>query len=102
MPASKSIDIEKLPDIALECMNDAKFPVLATVGNNQPRVRPVSPVKTERFTVYVANLKKYGKTKEIEDNPRVELCYTATNHDQVRITGLARSEEHTSELQSHS
>ena len=89
MPASKSIDIEKLPDIALECMNDAKFPVLATVGNNQPRVRPVSPVKTERFTVYVANLKKYGKTKEIEDNPRVELCYTASNHDQVRITGLA-------------
>ena len=89
MPASKSIDIEKLPDIALECMDDAKFPVLATVGNNQPRVRPVSPVKTERFTVYVANLKKYGKTKEIEDNPRVELCYTAANHDQVRITGLA-------------
>ena len=89
MPASKSIDIEKLPDIALECMDDAKFPVLATVGNNQPRVRPVSPVKTERFTVYVANLKKYGKTKEIEDNPRVELCYTAMNHDQVRITGLA-------------
>ena len=37
MPASKSIDIEKLPDIALECMSDAKFPVLATVGNDQPK-----------------------------------------------------------------
>ena len=43
MPASKSVDIEKLPDIALECMNDAKFPVLATVGNNQPRDGLVSP-----------------------------------------------------------
>ena len=89
MPASKSIDIETLPDIALECMNDAKFPVLATVGNAQTRVRPVSPVKNDRFTIYVDNLRKYGKTKEIEDNPKVELCSTSSNHDQVRITGIA-------------
>jgi general stress protein 26 len=47
----------------------------------------VSPVRTEGFTVYVANLKSYGKTGEIEFNPKVELCYVDDDHNQVRITG---------------
>ena len=41
------------------------------------------------FTVYVANLRAYGKTREIAANPHVELCYLDERHDQVRITGLA-------------
>tara|TARA_B100001559_G_C16311006_1_gene534243 strand:- start:163 stop:603 length:441 start_codon:yes stop_codon:yes gene_type:complete len=89
MPTSKPFDKEKLPEIAIECMNEAKFPVLATVDDNQPRARPVSPVKTERFTVYVANLRQYGKTQEIKANPKVELCYISSSHDQVRISGIA-------------
>jgi general stress protein 26 len=43
----------------------------------------------EGFTIYVANLKIYHKTAEIAANPKVELCYMASNHDQVRITGMA-------------
>lgn len=70
-------------------MAEAKFPMLATMDGDQPRVRPVSPVKTEGFTVYVANLRSYGKTAEIAANPRVELCYLDANHDQVRITATA-------------
>ena len=89
MPTSKPFDKEKLPEIAIECMNEAKFPVLATVDDNQPRARPVSPVKTEGFTVYVANLRQYGKTQEIKANPKVELCYISSSHDQVRISGVA-------------
>ena len=89
MPASKPFDKEKLREIAIECMNEAKFPVLATVDDNQPRARPVSPVKTEGFTVYVANLRQYGKTQEIKANPMVELCYISSSHDQVRISGIA-------------
>ncbi|MEZ5397273.1 MAG: pyridoxamine 5'-phosphate oxidase family protein [Bryobacterales bacterium] len=53
------------------------------------RVRPVSPVKTDGFTVWVASLRSYGKTAEIEANPSVELCYLDDTHDQVRITGRA-------------
>jgi general stress protein 26 len=34
-------------------------------------------------------LRGYGKTKEIENNPKVELCYMDENHNQVRITGIA-------------
>lgn len=65
--------------------------MLATVGGGQPRVRPVSPVRTEGFTVYVASMRASGKTAEIESNPRVELCYLTREHDQVRITGVAET-----------
>ncbi len=70
-------------------MAAAKFPQLATIDGDQARLRPVSPVKTDGFTVYVANLRFYSKTREIEANPKVELCYMEEGHDQVRITGTA-------------
>ena len=63
--------------------------MLATVDGDQPRLRPVSPVRVDGFTIYVANLRSYGKTHEIAANPRVELCYLDEQHDQVRITGAA-------------
>ncbi len=56
---------------------------------DQPRLRPVSPVRSEDFVIYVANLRQYHKTVEIAANPRVELCYINEGHDQVRITGVA-------------
>lgn len=70
-------------------MARAKFPYLASIDVDQPRLRPVSPVRTDGFTVYIANLRSYGKTREIAANPRVELCYLSENHDQVRISGTA-------------
>ena len=66
-----------------------RFPHLATLDGDQPRLRPVSPVRTEGFTIYVANLRLYHKTGEIEANPKVELCYLDGDHNQVRITGRA-------------
>ena len=99
MPETKPIDSDKLPDIAKECMKLAKFPQLATIENDKPRVRPVSPVKTDGFTVYVANLKNYDKTAQIEANPSVELCYMSPNHDQVRIAGTAEILEDENEIQ---
>jgi general stress protein 26 len=66
-----------------------RFPFLATIDGDQPRVRPVSPVKTDGFVVFIANLRHYGKTRDIARNPRVELCYLDDRHDQVRITGTA-------------
>jgi len=89
MPAPAPIDQAKLPELALSCIREAKFPQLATIDGDQPRLRPVSPVKTDGFTIYIANLKNYGKTAEIAANPKVELCYMSPSHDQVRITGIA-------------
>ena len=80
-------------------MNEAKFPMLSSIDGDQPRLRPVSPVKTDGFTVYVANLKAYHKTQEIAANPKVELCYMDSKHDQVRITGVAEVLEERDELQ---
>jgi general stress protein 26 len=74
---------------ALAVVQADRFPHMATMDGQQPRLRPVSPVRTEEFTVYVANLRRYGKTAEIAANPRVELCYLDDHHDQVRITGVA-------------
>lgn len=88
-PELKPIDSEELVRLARETMAQAKFPMLASIDGDQARLRPVSPVRTDGFTVYVANLKMYHKTQEIAANPKVELCYLAENHHQVRITGLA-------------
>jgi general stress protein 26 len=80
---------EQARQLALEVVKADRFPMLASVDGGQARVRPVSPVKTDGFTVYVASLRSSGKTAEIEANPRVELCYLTPDHDQVRITGDA-------------
>ena len=88
-PTPKPVDPSEVRDIALAAMKAAKFPMLATVDGDQPRLRPVSPVRTEGFVIYIANLRSYGKTLEIAANPQVELCYLDDSHDQVRITGTA-------------
>ena len=88
-PQPKQIDPAQVPQLAADTVKRVRFPVLATIDGDQPRVRPVSPVRTDGFTVYVANLRDYGKTREIADNSNVELCYTDEDHNQVRITGTA-------------
>lgn len=88
-PQPKEILPAEVRDLALQVIQEDRFPVLATVDVDQPRLRPVSPVRTQEFTVFVANLRSYGKTKEIAANPKVELCYTDKGHNQVRITGQA-------------
>ena len=88
-PVPQPIAPEELPALARAVIANAKFPQLATVDGDQPRLRPVSPVRVDGFTIYVANLRSYGKTHEIAANPKVELCYLDEHHDQVRITGTA-------------
>lgn len=88
-PTLAPLDPTQLADLALRVIATDRFPYLATADGDQPRLRPVSPVRTERFTVYVANLRRYHKTGEIAANPKVELCYLDSHHNQVRITGLA-------------
>lgn len=88
-PRPEPVPADQVRGLALETMRSARFPQLATVEGDQPRVRPVSPVRSDGFTVYVANLRSYAKTEQIRANPRVELCYLDDRHDQVRITGRA-------------
>lgn len=92
-PNPEPIQPADLPQLAAKVVAADRFPYLATMDGDQPRVRPVSPVRTDGFTVYVANLRQYHKTQEIEANAKVELCYLDQSHDQVRITGLAHVEQ---------
>ena len=88
-PRPDPFDPEELPSLARKVIKEAKFPMLATIDGDQARLRPVSPVRVDGFTIYVANLQAYHKTAQIAANPRVELCYLAPSHDQIRITGTA-------------
>jgi general stress protein 26 len=89
MKLPEPVPPEQLREAALAAMRAAKFPMFASADGEQPRVRPVSPVKTDGFTIWVASLRRYGKTAELERNSKVELCYLTDEHDQVRITGVA-------------
>jgi general stress protein 26 len=88
-PEPEKLSTDEARVEALRVVAVDRFPYLSTLDSDQPRLRPVSPVRTDDFTVYVANLKSYGKTAEIEANPKVELCYLDKGHDQVRITAVA-------------
>lgn len=77
--------------MALAVVAEDRFPMLATMDGSQPRVRPVSPVKTDGFTVYIASMRSSNKTAEIEQCAKVELCYLTKDHDQVRVTGIAEA-----------
>src|SRR5882762_5331199 len=88
-PPGRQITPEELRRLSEEVIRSARFPQLATMDGDQPRLRPVSPVRVDGFVIYVANLRKYHKTTEIAVNPNVELCYLDDKHNQVRITGRA-------------
>ncbi len=88
-PTPESFAPAEVRSRALAVVRADRFPHLATLDGDQPRLRPVSPVRTDGFTIYVANLRRYHKTAEIAANPKVELCYLDDHHDQVRITGTA-------------
>lgn len=89
MKLPEPVPVTELVATAQETMRKAQYPMLASCDHGQPRLRPVSPVHTDGFTVYVASKRSSGKTAELESNGRVELCYLDSGHDQVRITGTA-------------
>lgn len=90
-PNPQSFDPAELNQLAQKVIQADRFPQLATIDGDQPRLRPVSPVRTDGFTVYIANLRSYHKTEEIAKNPKVEMCYVSPEHDQVRLTGVAET-----------
>lgn len=88
-PQPRPADTSRLADLAQEAMARAPFPMLASTAGGRPRVRPISPVRTEGFRVYFASFRSSNKTAELAANPLVELCYLDESHDQVRIAGTA-------------
>ena len=50
-PAPKTVDPADVPDLAKQLVKKVRFPQLATMDGTQPRLRPVSPVRTDGFTI---------------------------------------------------
>ncbi len=90
-PLPEPVDPTQVRSLALAVIDKDKFPVFATMDGDQPRVRPVSPLRNDGFVIWVASLHDSNKTGEIEANAKVELCYMTADHDQVRITGIAHT-----------
>ncbi len=86
-PPQQILEPAELRRLAAEVMVSARFPDLATIDGDHPRVRPVSPLRTDGFTVYIASMRSSNKTAELERNQNVEICYMSPGHDHVRITG---------------
>jgi len=98
-PKPEPVDPGNVRSLAEAVLKADRFPMLASIDGDRPRVRPVSPVRTDGFTVYIANLRSYHKTVEIAANPNVELCYLDRGHDQLRISGVAHVVEDRGVLQ---
>jgi len=90
-PTPKSFSPAELVKLASGVIQADRFPVMASIDGNMPRVRPVSPVRTDHFTIYIANLRAYHKTVELAANPNVELCYMDDGHNQVRLSGAVET-----------
>ena len=88
-PPTAPIYPADLPGIARDTMKAAKFPFLGTVDGDQPRLRPVSPVRTDGFTVYVASLRRYGKTAEIDGMDLVMLRGEKLSRNEVYFDRMA-------------
>lgn len=99
-PKPKPIAASEVSGLARDVIQQDRFPYLASIDGDRPCVRPVSPVRSDGFTIYVANLRSYHKTAEIAANPNVELCYLSDSHDQVRISGTASVVQEREVLQS--
>jgi general stress protein 26 len=88
-PTPPPIRPEDVPELARGVIRAGKFPLLATVDGDQPRLRPMTLSWEENFTTYFVSLKRFHKTQELAANPKVEVCFLDEHHSQVRISGIA-------------
>ncbi len=65
----------------------AGYGVLATVIDNQPRVRPMAFVMLDDGRLWSSTYRISGKVREFERNASVEVCFVDPSRVQVRITG---------------
>ena len=74
----------------IDMIKDAGFGCLATVEDNQPRVRPMMPHLADDGTLLLALLNHSRTISHVEKNPQVEICYIDRKMCYCRITGKAQ------------
>lgn len=73
----------------IDLIKDAGFGCLATVENNQPRVRPMMPHLSDEGELLLAVLSRSRTIEHVKNNPQVEMCYIDRKMSYCRIQGKA-------------
>ena len=68
-------------------LNDAQTYYLATVDNDQPRVRPFGTILLFENKLYIQTGKNKDVSKQILNNNKVEIC-AFLNGDWLRLEGI--------------
>ncbi len=74
----------------IDLVKDAGYGCLATIEDNQPRVRPMMPHLTDDGEFLLATLSHSRTIPQIEKNPNIELCYMDRKMCFCRIRGKAQ------------
>lgn len=70
----------------LQLLNENPVFYLATVEENQPRVRGMLLFRADENGIIFHTSAEKDVAKQIKENPRAELCFSA-NGRQIRVTG---------------
>lgn len=60
---------------------------LGTVDENRPRVRPMKPYIDREGRIWLFSRYDTRKVAELQQNPRVELCFVGDNQEVLTIDG---------------
>jgi general stress protein 26 len=74
----------------IDLIKDAGYGVLASLEGNTPKARPMMPYLTDEGDLLLAVLSHSRTIKQIEQNPRVELCFIDRKMCFARLTGIAK------------
>ena len=69
-----------------EFLKECGYYFLATVEGDQPRVRPFGTIEIFEGHLYIQTGKSKNVSKQIQKNPKVELC-GFKNGEWIRVTG---------------
>lgn len=62
---------------------------LATEDGNQPRVRPFGVVAEFEGKLYISTGKQKNVFKQMQENPKIELCAMGQDHSWLRVEATA-------------
>ena len=65
----------------------SKVGFMGTVDDNRPRVRPMKPYIDRTGAIWLFSRFDSKKTAELQQNPRVELCFLGDNQEVLTVYG---------------
>lgn len=76
---------DDLKQKALDLVQSGKYFYMATVDGTTPRVRPMTCMHADNFTLYTCSRRDTEKIGQLQANPLVEACFMDSDTRQVRI-----------------